>query len=462
MPDGNISALPAAVQAAVQSGFLKGDFVWGLMAQSSWSGLATPQKFPANLGEKMTFTKPGLKQPVTTPKTAASYNSNINNGKTSSTSGLEQYSLGLKLYGDLEELNIVQKNVAIKDLALKTAKTVGIQAGSSRDRLAKNEIVHAHMGGNTRVLSGGTTSTTQAHVDDITGFLEVLVDGVPTAVGGSVTLQAAHYNSSGVKVQDLTITAVAADVSNVSTTKFGAEQIGVSGQITFNTATQPAVGDAIIAETAYPVYRPNGKRSTVALGAGDVSTFNLFMDVVERLRRNNVPTFANGLYLAKIDPTIERQLLNDSQFLFLLQGTGRNEEMRMMHVYELAGVRFEVSTEACNQFANEAAGLNYNISRAIVMGPEAVMEADWDGLDIYSTEGWSTDLHYQVRSGPIVLTLRGPIDASAQVVTYSWDMWTGFAVPTDKLAGSGIISTADDKVYRKRAIVIEVASSVYV
>ncbi len=453
----NMSNFPAELVNCIQSDFLKNEFIYGIQSEMAWANLAGKQPFPAGIGETIKFTRAGLRTPVTTPKTAASYNSDLDNGKTTSTSPVEQFVLPLYMYGDMERVNVLQKNVGIRDTALKAAKTIGLQGAQSRDRVAKNTVVHVHQGGNTRVVASGTLSTTTAHVDDITGFTEVLTSaGAPIAVSGSNTLTVKHYDSTGAFVQNLTVTAAVADDPNVSTTYYGAEKVGISGQLTYSTATLPVIGDSFVAVTAYPVYRPNGKLNTSLLTGGDVATLSIFMDAVARLRMNNVPDFG-GFYHVMMDPLTERQLLADPDFKLLLAGNPNAAEMKRMGVYQMAGCIFQRSTEAAFQATGYSA-LSVNVSRAIVMGQDAFIEADWEGIDQFIQEDWQSSLHYTVVEGPLVMTIRAPIDTSGQQVTFSWDLYTGFCVGTDKFARPEVISTADASVLHKRAIVIEHAS----
>jgi hypothetical protein len=145
-----IQNFPAALQPMIQQGFLQREFQDGLQSMLGFRAIAKREMFPNQIGETVTKTRPGLKAPTTTPL-VPSTNTNLDNGLSPSTWTIEQFTLSINMYGDTIDLNTVTNKVGIKDQFLQNAKTNGIQAAQSLDRLARNSIFNAYMGGNTRV-----------------------------------------------------------------------------------------------------------------------------------------------------------------------------------------------------------------------------------------------------------------------------------------------------------------------
>jgi len=123
---------------------------------------------------------------------------------TPSTWTVEQYTLSIAMYGDTIDLNMVTNRVGIVEQFLQNAKTNGVQAAQSLDRLGRNALFNAYMGGNTRVRTtlGGANVTIS--VDDVRGFQFVFINGVLVPVSGtntmSVLVNANTYTLTGVAV----------------------------------------------------------------------------------------------------------------------------------------------------------------------------------------------------------------------------------------------------------------------
>src|SRR5258708_23936 len=171
---------------------------------------AKRENFRTNIGETLTKTRPGLKAPVITPL-GTSGNTNFDNGLSPSTFSIEQFKLTLNQYGDTIDLNTVTNRVGIVEQFLHNSKVNAVQAGQSLDRIARNRLFAGYLGGNTRVRTTLGAPAATISVDDINGFENVLVNGVPTPVSATNTLQV----TVGSNVY--TLTGTAADASNVST-----------------------------------------------------------------------------------------------------------------------------------------------------------------------------------------------------------------------------------------------------
>jgi hypothetical protein len=437
-----IQAFPSALQPIIQQNFLEREFQDAIQSILGFRQVARRELFPNQIGETITKTRPGLKAPVTTPITPSA-NTNLDNGLTASTWTVEQYTLSIAMYGDTIDLNTVTNRVGIVEQFLQNAKTNGIQAAQSLDRLARNALFNAYMGGNTRVLTTLGAPAATISVDDIRGFQYVFVNGVLTAVSGTNTMSVTVGSSV------YTLTGVAADGSNVSTAPGG-----ISGTLTFSGNVTVADGTALNAVTAYNsgsgvapfILRPNGRSNTSAITGTDLLTMGNVLDAVAYLRRNAVPTI-DGMYNLYLDPVSGRQFFADPDFKQLFQGaTGAAKEFRMGRVVELVDVRVIPTTEAYVQKLGSV-----TVRRPILVGAEALVEGDFAGMGQTDTPDDNGIIDIV---DDIVQVTREPLDRLQQIIAQSWYWIGGFTAPTDQTVNTNIVPTASASYY-KRGVVIE-------
>jgi hypothetical protein len=321
---GVISTLPAALAATLQTGMLEREFEEGLDSQLAYRREAVEETIPTRIGETLTRTRTGRKAPVTTP-IAASTNTGLDNGLTPSDASMEQYSFSIQQYGDTVDINLMEELATIANNMIRTSRNNGVQAAQSRERICRSKLFGAYLGGNSRVRTDlGAGSTTTTHVDDIRGFQNVLVNGVVTPIssGNPILVTEIAVTSSGVN-QTLTVTAATADSPNASSAPDG-----ISGVLTFNTATLPVNGDALVAVNAPKILRPFSHATTAQIVGSDVLTLGLIEDGVAYLRDNAVPTMDDGTYHMVLDNTCMRQLFADQDFKILYAGRFQSEEWR--------------------------------------------------------------------------------------------------------------------------------------
>jgi N4-gp56 family major capsid protein len=437
-----IQNFPAALQPMIQQGYLEREFQDGIQSVLGFRDIARREAFPNKIGETITKTRPGLKAPVTTPLNPST-NTNLDNGLTPGTWTIEQYTLSINQYGDTIDLNTVTNKVGIVEQFLQNAKTNGVQSAQSLDRLARNSIFNAYMGGNTRVRTTLGAPGVALAVDDIRGFQFVFVNGVMIPVNGTNTIAV----TVGSNVY--TLVSAVADGSNVSTAPNG-----ISGVLTFSGNVTVADGTLNNDVTAYNlgtgvapfILRPNGRGNTSKIVGTDLFTMGAMLDAVAYLRSNAVPTIG-GMYNLYLDPVSSRQLFADPDFKLLYQGaTGAAKEFRMGRVVELVDVRLIPTTEA---FIQTLAGVK--IRRAILCGGEALVEADFDGMASEDVGGNNAQIDMV---DDIVHVTREPLDRLQQIIAQSWYWIGGFTAPTDQTVNATIVPTASASYY-KRAVVIE-------
>lgn len=431
-----IQNFPAALQPIIQQGYLEREFQEGLRSKLGFRAIADREPFANAVGETITKTRRGLKAVANTALNPSS-NTNLDNGLSPSGWSVEQYTLGINMYGDSIDLNMVTSRVGIASQFLQNAKVNGEQAMRTLDVLARDALYNAYLGGNTRVRTTLGAPAATISVDDIRGFQTVFVNGQLVAVSGTNTL------SVTVGSDVYTLTGATADGSNVSTAPNG-----ISGTLTFSTnvsVSDGTAGNAVTSAVAPSVIRTNGRATTAALASGDTLKMLDVLTGVARLRDNGVPDIG-GSYNFYGDNTQILGLFSDSNFQTLFRGAYGSSEYVQGQVFELLGARFIPTNLAPQQTLN---GLK--VRRGILCGQGALVEGDYESTG-YSDVGDGEGLKSMVDD--VCMVTREPLDRLAQIIAQSWYWIGGFTVPTDQTANTNVIPTASNSYY-KRGVVFE-------
>lgn len=450
----NWTNFPTALQAELQTGFLEREFEEGLDSILGYRRESLVETVPARIGETITRTRTGRKAPVTTPLSAMTY-TNLDNGLTPSDAALEQYVLSMFQYGDSTDVNLMDDMAAIADNLERVSRNNGVQAAQSLERIARKNLFGAYLGGNTRVRTDiGASTTTTCHVDDIRGFTTVLVNGVPTPISGAATLTVSEIavGSSGIS-QTLTVSAAVADATNVSSVPDG-----ISGVLTFATATAPVNGDKLLAVNAPSVLRPFGRATTAGLTGGDTLTLAILQDATTILKNNAVPPTPDGTYHVILDNTSMRQLFADQDFKILYAGRDQSATFQSADVIKLLDMTFIPTTEAYVQSAGSGgtgtSAINVTVRRPIVLGGEVMIQGDFEGLAHWIGREGVGNVADVLLVDSVAHVIRPPLDRLSQFASLSWNYIGGWAIPSDLSATTAIIPTASNALY-KRAVCIE-------
>ena len=435
-----ISNFPAGLQSIIQNGFLEREFHQALTSRLGYRAVADREDVAVGIGETLTKTRAGLKPSVTTPVAVAT-NTNLDNGLTPSGWGVEQYTLAINHYAATTDLNMVTSRVGINGQFLQNAFINGEQAARSLDELARNALFNAYFGGNTRVRTTLGSVGPNVAVDDVRGFQSVHVNGVPAAVSGSNTLTVTV--GAGV----YTLTGVAVDVTNVSTTPNG-----LSGVLTFSgnvIVSDGTAGNGVVAANASVIVRPAGRASTATLTAADTLSMANLLDAVAKLRLNAVPEIG-GVYNCYLDPISARQLFADNDFRQLFTGaTSANQVFRQGMVNDFLGLRFIPTTEAFVQPHPTLSGVV--VRRPIICGQGALIEGDFAGMAAQDVA--PQDSIVNLVDGVAMVT-REPIDRLQQIIAQSWYWIGGFCAPSDTTTNPATVPTATNAAF-KRAVMVE-------
>ena len=460
----NFVNLSTALNAMLQTGILEREFEEGLDSNLAYRRICLRETVPNNIGETITRTRTGRKTPVTSSLGIVTFSS-LDNGLTASDAALEQYTFTMKDYGDTADVDLMANQAVIASNIVRVARNNGVQAAQSLERIARSRLFGAYLGGNSYVRTDlGAGSTTTCKVDDIRGFQQVFVNGVLTAVNGTNTLSVVESSvSSGVN-QTLTVTAVTPDGTNNSQTPDG-----VSGTLTFNAATTPVNGDSLVAATSPKVIRPYGHITTAQMTGSDTLTLGLLLDAVTQLRLNAVPPMDDGTYHCILDDASMRQLWSDQQFIVLYAGRYQSQEYQQGQIFSLLGLTFIPTTETYIQpiatmyngatygsasTATGVAKISTPIRRPIVVGSEAIIEGDFEGLEYWLQQNLVSAIANVTLIGGVAHIFRPPLDRMQRQLSLTWDWIGDFAVPTDSTATASIIPTVNSAYY-KRCVVVE-------
>lgn len=449
----DITNLPSSLAAMVQTGMLEREFEEGLDSILAYRRTCLRETIPNNIGETLTRTRTGRKNPTTTSLGVVNF-SNLDNGLTPADAAIEQYVFQVQDYGDTIDVDLMANQVVIANNIIRAARNNGVQAAQSLERICRRKLFGAYLGGNTRVRTDlGASTTTTAHVDDIRGFTTVLVNGVPTGISSSNPITVVETSvSSGVN-QTLTVSAATADGTNLSSTPDG-----ISGVLTFTAATAPVNGDALVGTNAPSIIRPYGHVTAAQLAATDTLTLGLLLDAATSLRLNAVPPQDDGTYHVVLDDASMRQLWADQQFIVLYAGRYQSQAYTQGQIFSILGLTFISTTETYIQLANSggtgASSIQTMIRRPIVIGSEAIIEGDFEGLEYWLQQQAVNSIASVTLVGGVAHIFRPPLDRMQRQLSLTWDFIGDFAIPTDITATTTIIPTASNALY-KRCVVVE-------
>jgi len=436
-----ISDFPAELQPAVQEKFLDVEVQHGLQSVNVFRRVADREIVSTKRGETVTKTRTGLKAPKETPSDPKQ-NTGLDNGMTPSSAKLEQYTLSINQYDDTQDVNIVTSGVGIVDAFLEAGRVNGVQAAQSVDRLARNALYGAYLGGNTRVTTTLGAPGTSVAVDDIRGFTWAIHNGMQLPVSPANGLAAL------IGGEVYTVISAVADVVNVSTAPKG-----VSGTLLLSTnctVLNGTAGQPVVSAIAPAIKRAGERATTAEILPTDRLTLAVVQEAVADLRSNNVP-HVNGMgaYVAYASPRQLLGLYRDPEFQLLYRGQFGADAITSGNVTKMLGVAFVETTEAPQQTLN-----GVKIHRMVVCGQGAIIEGDYEATG--KRELASEDAGLVTVKDGICHVTREPLDRLKQIVSLSWYFIGGFAVPTDVTSDSTIIPTATSSAY-KRAVVIESA-----
>lgn len=460
---GIIVGVPAAVLSLNQQNLLERAFHDGLYPNLAYRAEAMPEEWPANTGQQIFMTRPGLIKPRTKP---------IQPGTDPQPQAVpfEQWIAILNQFTDSIDTNMPTSVTANASLFLRNIHQLGLQAGQSVNRIARNAMFQAYISGQTVTLTAPLTTDTTLRVASLNGFVDVVVPGgnvQPQPVSASFPLPIT-IGSGASAVTNSVVGFIPDDPTdpNGLGTLLLQNAVGASGL---------SVRTPITSAYAPTVIRSAAGASVDAIGAGDTLVLQQVINAVAQLRRNNVQPHDDGFYHAHISPLSEAQFFADPVFQRLNQSLPEHVIYKEGFLGYISGVMFFMNNESPEQtnsgdltataqsgiYASDIGGEVVNgagvaIGRILITGKGAVYEKYLDE-SAYVTEAGTTgrigefdvvNNGIQILTERIRLILRAPLDRLQQVVSVTWSITTSFPIPSD-------ITSPTGPQRFKRAIVLE-------
>lgn len=461
-----ILGVPPIILDLHQQGLLERAFHDALMPALLFRAEAMQEEWAANSGDELIMTRPGLLTPVVTPIAAGT-------DPQPRVVIYEQWKCVLGQYADAIDTNMPTSATAMANLFMRNIQQLGLGAGMSIDRIARNSLFKAYLAGNTTLIDAATASvSTTLHVSSLNGFRETAPVGVkalPYPVSSTNPLSAVLGAST---LETVSIVNASPDNPNDPD---GPGVLTLSAAVSNNfAARQP-----LISAYAARIVRPSGGRSVDSISASDTFVLQAAINAVAFLRQNNVQPHEDGFYHAHISPTLNAQVFADPVFQRLNQSLPEHVTYKEGFIGTISGVMFFMNSQSpdryntgtlvstgsgSSKYATEigAEVVNHagiNIGRVILTGRGALYER-YLNEDAFLSEAGVTgkigdfaivNNGIQVMTDKIRLIIRSPMDRLQQMVSAAWSISTAFAVPSDILAPSGSERF-------KRAVVIECAS----
>lgn len=428
---------------------------------------AWPEKWDAGQGERKIFTRssllsatPDALDPDTDPVPV--------------NEEYEQWEVLCNQYSKTTDVNTAVSRTTLANLFLRKGKTLGLNAGQTINRLARNKLFCAYTGGHTVTDNAGAPSTSVT-VASLNGFTQVVVDGQLVGVSTANPLA-------------ITIGGTAASVTGATPTD-SAQPLG-PGTLTLAAGITFAAGDAVVASNAATIIRSGGGTSVDALSATDRLTLADIRRAIAILRANSVPPHDDGKYHVHLDPIAEDQLFSDPEVQNLNEGRFDGAMYQDFVVGHLVRAYFygneespgainganssNVGTLIQSRPANAASAMlgpeiwaevmnsaGVPVVRTIVTGGGALYENYVDESEFLTEAGVQGKIGefsiinngVQVSTDRIRYIIRAPQDRLQQQVAQTWSWMGDFGVPSDQLGGRTSSRF-------KRAVVIESGVSV--
>lgn len=437
--------IPEGIINLIQDRTLERVFHDALYPRLLYRSEAVAEVWPANLGERMVFTRAGLMEVDTTPLTPGT-------DPTVGTYPFEQWEAEARQYGRSLDTHMPTSYVSLAPIFLRNIVSLGLNAGQTLNRLCRNPLFRAYEGGNTVLTAAAAAAATTIEVANLNGFTEQINDARISPVSPANPLAISFSTAE----PDNTVVGF---VPNDANQPFGPGQLVLGAPLSAGVAARVGV----FARTASNVYRVGGGATVDGIASTNILTLQDVINVVARMRANNVPPTADGYYHVHVTPQGEAELFADNQFQRLFQSLPDSATYRDLAIGQLVGCRFYRNTENPNtqnsgtlvdtgtaaRGSNDIGGelVNNNgveVQRAMVLGGGAIYEKYLDESK-YITEAGVTGKIGEfnvINNGVAIMTqrirmiLRAPLDRLQQVVGSSWS-WSGdFPVPSDAETGT--------------------------
>lgn len=467
-----VLAVPAQILNLIQTGLIEREFHDGLFPNLAYRAEFEADRWEGNTGTEVVMTRPGLLGDVVAPNTPGA-------DPVPQNVPYEQWTMKLDQYCGTIDTDMPTSAVANSNLFVRNIHQLGLQAGRSINRVARNTLFKAYLGGHTVLISAATAGQTTVRVAALNGFTDVVIPGTtvrPQNVSTGFPLPVT-FGTGGASTSETK--SVIGYVPDNPADPFGPGTLTLSAAL----ANSYAIRAPVVSAYAPIVLRAGNSASIDGITASDTLSLQQIINSAAQLRNHNVPAHDDGTYHAHISPLAQAQVYADPVFQRLNQSLPEGMTYKEGYLGQLSGVAFFMNTESPNllnsgalvataaatgsslsgQYGTELGaeivnGFGTTIGRVVITGKGAGYERYLDE-SLYVTEAGTTGKIGEfsvVNNGVAILTerirlvIRAPLDRLQQKVSASWSITTGFAMPSDITAPSG------PQRY-KRALVMEFA-----
>jgi hypothetical protein len=458
--------IPASILNLVQTGLLERAFHDSLFPALLYRAEALAEQWAGHTGVQILQTRAGLLAPIITPGVPGV-------DPSPQTATYEQWFVNLQRYYGTIDTHMPTSAVGNADQFVRNIQTIGLQAGQSMNRLARNAIFQAYISGQTMSTSAQLSTDTQIAVASVNGFTSVVLTGsklAPTPVSSATPLPITIPISGGSTLSAFVIGVVLNNPSDPNSpgTLLLAAALG----------TAVPIRTPVLSTNAPQVIRSGGGNGVDSITAVDTMVWQDIANAVAVLRANNVQPHEDGYYHGHIFPTVNAQVFADAVWQ-RVAGTALPDHpiYKQGFIGSTGGVSFNSNSESPNAnttsgqvstgtsaiYAYDVGGevvnnAGVNIQRTLITGKGAMLEK-WLDEGLYISEAGVNgkigefdilNNGIAVTTDRIRLTIRAPIDRLQEVVGSSWSTSTCFPIPSD------LTATTSNALF-KRACIIESA-----
>jgi len=440
--------LPPGIVNLIQDRTLERVFHDALYPRLLYRSEAIAEEWAANLGERMVFTRAGLMDVDLTPLTPGM-------DPSLGSYEMEQWECQANQYGKSIDTHMPTNYVALAPIVLRNVVQLGLNAAQAMNRLTRNPLYRAYLGGSSVNILVAAIGATQITVASLDGFTERVSNARILPISPANPLPVTFSNAEPAN------TAIGFAPLNPAQ-PFGPGVLTLGAALTVGLPLRTGV----FASTRSAITRVGGAATVDGLVGTNILTLQDIINTVARMRAQNVPPTPDGYYHVHVTPEGEAQLFADNQFQRLYQSLPDSAAYRDLAIGQLVGCRFYRNTENPNtdnsgalvdssggagsaRIAPDLGGEVLNqaglaIRRAIVLGGGTIYEKYLDESKFISEAGVTGKIgeFSVVNNGVAIMAqrirfiMRSPLDRLQQVVSMAWS-WSGdFPIPSDGLTGS--------------------------
>lgn len=438
------------IRALVQENILERAFHDALFPRLLFRGDASPQIWPANVGDTMVFTGVGLVKPKMQPLTPGS-------DPVVSDYQKEQWVAQLQQYADTIDTHIPTSIVAIANLFLRNSHQLGMSAGQSLNRLVRNAMFRAALSGDT-VLDGAVVASTTIRVARLNGFTRARR---PDLVAGSPV----KYDFvSAANPLTITVAAVANTVTGFTADNPG-DEIG-PGTLTVSVAVTAADRARVKANDSTFIVNVGGGGRIDDITAANTLQLRDIRSAVSRFWQENVPEHPDARFHCHLDPFSQAEIFNDPEWQRLLTALPDYFMYQQFAVGQMLGCAFfrnsespitETVTNAPTSYVAPSVSFSLldpfpgelinptgvSIHRALFSGQGGIMEYYQDLSQLLTEAGivgkvGAASINnngIEVYTDRIQLIIRAPLNRLQDSVSTSWKFIGDWPLRTDATSG---------------------------